>query len=223
MIKLTKRQEQILNLIKDTMLLTGAPPTRSEIAAQMGYRSINAAEEHLQALSRKGVIEVTPGIARGIRIANYDPSSALKKNKSNSQDTTPFESSYNYLTLPLVANVAAGSPIFSEEFIEKTFQVDPLLFTSKPDFLVRVRGMSMRDAGIIEGDLLAVKKVLNVKDGQIVVARIGAEVTVKRYFKTKDGVDLMPENPDYAPIRLNKQHKDSSIEGVAVGLLRPWI
>jgi repressor LexA len=223
MIKLTKRQEQILNLIKDTMLLTGAPPTRSEIAAQMGYRSVNAAEEHLQALSRKGVIEVTPGIARGIRIANYDPASALRKNKSYSKDVDSLENSYNYLTLPLVGNVAAGSPIFSEELIEKTFQVDPLLFTSKPDFLVRVRGMSMRDAGIIEGDLLAVKKVLNVKDGQIVVARIGSEVTVKRYFKTKNGIDLMPENPDYAPIRLNNKHKDSSIEGVAVGLLRPWI
>lgn len=205
--KLTARQEQILNLIRDAIRNTGFPPTRAEIAAELGFRSANAAEEHLQALARKRVIELTPGTSRGIRLC--DPSYLEEKRYSTSQ-----------LTLPLIGRVAAGSPMLAAEHIEANYTVDPNLFAAHPDYLLKVRGMSMRDAGILEGDFLAVKKTAQANNGQIVVARIGDEVTVKRFRQTGLLIELLPENPDYNVIKVNNDN--FAIEGLAVGLLRSW-
>lgn len=208
MIKLTARQQQILKLIIDAIETTGFPPTRAEIAAELGFRSANAAEEHLQALARKGMIEIAPGISRGIRL------------KSASNDRVSAERAP--LRVPLVGRVAAGSPILAQEHIESMYQLDPSMFPIKPDFLLKVRGMSMRDAGILEGDLLAVKKASSVRNGQIVVARLGDEVTVKRFQRTGSQVELISENPDFPPILVHSGRDDFVLEGLAVGLLRSW-
>ncbi len=217
MLKLTARQEQILTLIKDAIQNTGFPPTRAEIANELGFRSTNAAEEHLQALARKGVIEISAGTSRGIRLRE----SALSNHMPNLQMSLPHPAIMQ-LSLPLVGRVAAGSPILASEHVEATYQVDPSLFSAKPDFLLKVRGLSMRDIGIMDGDLLAVKKSDNARNGQIVVARIGDEVTVKRYMKTARGIELLPENPDFSPILVSDNEPDFALEGLAVGLLRSW-
>jgi repressor LexA len=209
MLKLTARQEQILNLIKEAIENTGFPPTRAEIAAELGFKSANAAEEHLQALARKGAIEIAPGTSRGIRLVG----AAL--------DTPPVPAAVLMMSLPLVGRVAAGSPILAQEHVEATYSVDPAMFSSKPDFLLKVRGLSMRDAGIMDGDLLAVKKVSAAKNGQIVVARLGDDVTVKRYRKTGELIELLPENPDFKVIRVEPDD-EFALEGLAVGLLRTW-
>lgn len=209
--KLTARQEQILNLIRDAIQNTGFPPTRAEIANELGFKSANAAEEHLQALARKKMIELTPGTSRGIRLCEA----------SRGPDAFGFNATaFNQLTLPLIGRVAAGSPILSEQHIETTYHVDPALFSARPDYLLKVRGMSMRDAGIMEGDLLAVQKTTQARNGQIIVARLGDEVTVKRYQKTGMLIELLPENPDFSVIRVETE--DFAIEGLAVGLLRSW-
>ena len=211
MIKLTVRQQEILDLIARSIDQTGFPPTRAEIAAELGFKSVNAAEEHLQALARKGVIEMVPGISRGIRLVQTDVA-------------VPFvarESQIQY-SVPLVGRVAAGSPILAQEHIEKNYQLDPALFTDKPDYLLKVRGLSMRDIGILEGDLIAVKKTEKARDGQIVVARLGDDVTVKRFKKVGQSVELISENPDFAPIRVNRESDNFQIEGLVVGLLRTW-
>jgi repressor LexA len=210
MLKLTARQEQILNLIKEAIDNTGFPPTRAEIAQELGFRSANAAEEHLQALARKGAIEISPGTSRGIRLLGA------------SVDTPPPVPAALLMALPLVGRVAAGSPILAQEHVEATYQVDPAMFSAKPDFLLKVRGWSMRDAGICDGDFLAVKKVDSAKNGQIVVARIGEEVTVKRYRKTGSTIELLPENPDFSVITVDPQSDEFALEGLAVGLLRSW-
>jgi repressor LexA len=220
MLKLTSRQEQILNLIKDAIQHTGFPPTRAEIAAELGFRSTNAAEEHLQALARKGVIEIAAGTSRGIRLLDSDLSSHITGTLNQTIANTLHA---NSLSLPLIGRVAAGSPILATEHIEASYQVDTSLFSAKPDFLLKVRGMSMRDAGIFDGDLLAVKKTDNARNGQIIVARLGDDVTVKRYKKTGDSIELIPENPDYQTIRINGQEADFSLEGLAVGLMRNWV
>jgi repressor LexA len=181
MIKLTARQEQILELIRDAITNTGFPPTRAEIANELGFRSANAAEEHLQALARKGAIEISPGTSRGIRLLDR-PADGSVRRFSPGQMTLPHPELMQY-SLPLIGRVAAGSPILAQEHISATYQVDPSLFTAKPDYLLQVRGMSMRDAGILDGDLLAVKKTDSARDGQIVVARLDDEVTVKRFRK----------------------------------------
>ncbi len=217
MLKLTARQEQILNLIKDAIQNTGFPPTRAEIANELGFRSTNAAEEHLQALARKGVIEIAAGTSRGIRLLE----SELSNSMPSMQMALPHPALMQ-LSLPLVGRVAAGSPILATEHVEATYQVDPALFSAKPDFLLRVRGLSMRDIGIMDGDLLAVKKTDSARNGQIVVARIGEEVTVKRYMKTANGIELLPENPDFSPIVVNETEVDFALEGLAVGLMRSW-
>ncbi len=206
--KLTPRQEQILNLIRDAIQNTGFPPTRAEIATELGFRSANAAEEHLQALARKKVIELTPGTSRGIRLCETEPRAQERHLLSS------------LLSLPLVGRVAAGSPMLSEQHIEASYSVDPSLFSAQPDYLLKVRGMSMRDVGILEGDLLAVKKTSQASNGQIVVARLGDEVTVKRYKKTGSLIELFPENPDYSVITVDTE--DFAIEGLAVGLVRSW-
>lgn len=220
MIKLTARQEQILNLIREAIENTGFPPTRAEIAAELGFRSANAAEEHLQALARKGAIEISPGTSRGIRLLNLSPDGEI--NRFDGRQIALPHPLLMQLSLPLVGRVAAGSPILAQEHIETTYNVDPALFSAKPDYLLKVRGMSMRDAGILDGDLLAVKKINSAKNGQIVVARLGDDVTVKRYRKSESSIELLPENPDFEPIRIDARHENFALEGLAVGLLRAW-
>lgn len=214
MLKLTARQEQILNLIKEAIDNTGFPPTRAEIAQELGFRSANAAEEHLQALARKGAIEISPGTSRGIRLVGAAAEAAPA--------TLPMMPPPHLMSLPLVGRVAAGSPILAQEHVEANYSVDPAMFSSKPDFLLKVKGWSMRDAGICDGDFLAVKKVDSAKNGQIVVARIGEEVTVKRYRKTGATIELLPENPEFSIITVDPQTDEFALEGLAVGLLRSW-
>ena len=214
MLKLTARQEQILELIRDAIQNTGFPPTRAEIANELGFRSANAAEEHLQALARKGAIDIAPGTSRGIRLRD------MHVDRSAQQLALPHPALMQ-LSLPLIGRVAAGSPILAQEHIEATYQVDPALFSARPDYLLKVRGMSMRDAGILDGDLIAVKKTDQARNGQIVVARLGDDVTVKRYRKSETMIELLPENPDFKTIHV-QPHDDFSLEGLAVGLMRAW-
>jgi repressor LexA len=215
--KLTARQQQILDLVQSAIARTGAPPTRAEIAAELGFRSANAAEEHLQALARKGVIELVGGTSRGIRLKG-EMLRALNEARGK-QFMLPLPS-LSQLTLPLIGRVAAGSPILAQEHIDQSYVVESTLFARKPDFLLKVRGMSMRDAGIMDGDLLAVQKAHEAKNGQIVVARLGDEVTVKRLHRTRSGIELLPENPDYEPIVVPSGSEDFALEGIAVGLIR---
>ena len=216
--KLTARQQQILDLVQSAIARTGAPPTRAEIAAELGFRSANAAEEHLQALARKGVIELVGGTSRGIRLKS-DTLRALNESRGK-QFMLPLPS-LSQLTLPLIGRVAAGSPILAQEHVDQTYVVESTLFPRQPDFLLKVRGMSMRDAGIMDGDLLAVQKTTEAKNGQIVVARLGDEVTVKRLQRTRGGgIELLPENPEFQPIVVPAGTEDFFLEGVAVGLIR---
>jgi len=194
--KLTPRQAQILELIREFVAATGFPPTRAEIARQLGFRSANAAEEHLRALARKGAIELTPGSSRGIRLVEEDEG------------------------LPVIGRVAAGSPILAQEHIERRYQCAPDLFNPRADYLLRVRGMSMREVGILDGDLLAVHKTSEARNGQIVVARLADEVTVKRFERHRHLVRLLPENPDFQPIEVDLRRDPFTIEGLGVGIIR---
>lgn len=196
---LTARQQQVYDLIRDHINQSGMPPTRAEIASQLGFRSPNAAEEHLKALARKGVIEIISGASRGIR---------LLMEEENSEG------------LPLIGRVAAGEPIMAQEHIEGRYQLDPNLFKPSADFLLRVTGMSMKDIGIMDGDLLAVHKTQDVRNGQVVVARIDDEVTVKRLKKQGNTVQLLPENNDFQPIVIDLREQTLTIEGLAVGVIR---
>lgn len=212
--KLTARQQEILDLIRNTMASTGAPPTRAEIATALGFRSANAAEEHLQALARKGAIELVSGTSRGIRLK-----SAARTGPRNTDLLSLTLPGLAQLSLPLIGRVAAGSPILAQEHVDQTFHVESHLFSERPDYLLRVRGMSMRDAGIMDGDLLAVKATREVRSGQIVVARLGDEVTVKRLRRSDGQIELLPENPDYPIIHVDPD-EPFEIEGLAVGLIR---
>jgi repressor LexA len=214
--ELTSRQQEILELIKQNIQTTGFPPTRAEIANQLGFKSANAAEEHLKALARKGVIELTSGASRGIRLTPSNASSSATGSSMIERITNVIS---NTLSLPLIGRVAAGSPILAQEHIDSKFDVDPTFFSDTPDYLLRVRGLSMRDAGILDGDLLAVKKAVDARNGQIVIARIGDEVTAKRLRKHSGYVELLPENPDFQPIIVTNPN-EFSIEGIAVGLIR---
>ncbi|HRO61983.1 MAG TPA: transcriptional repressor LexA [Burkholderiaceae bacterium] len=207
--ELTPRQQEILGLIREHIAGTGFPPTRAEIAARLGFRSANAAEEHLKALARKGVIELTSGASRGIRLLRM-PDAA---NEAPQAVSIAF-------SLPLVGRVAAGSPILAQEHIEASYALDPALFDERPDYLLKVRGMSMRDAGILDGDLLAVRRASEARNGQIVVARVGDEVTVKRWQRRGSVVELLPENPDFEPILVDAKSEELAIEGIGVGLVR---
>ena len=214
--KLTARQQQILDLIQNVMARTGAPPTRAEIATELGFKSANAAEEHLQALARKGAIELVSGTSRGIRLR----SEALRSiNESRMKQFSLPLQSLAQLSLPLIGRVAAGSPILAQEHIDQTYFVESSLFQRKPDYLLKVRGMSMRDAGIMDGDLLAVQSSKDAKNGQIVVARLGDDVTVKRFKRNHEVIELHAENPDY-PTILVQPGEPFEIEGLAVGLIR---
>ena len=221
MIKLTARQEQILGLIRDAIENTGFPPTRAEIANELGFRSANAAEEHLQALARKGAIEISPGTSRGIRLLDRPGDGHRLQRFSSQQMMLPHPDLLQF-SLPLIGRVAAGSPILAQEHISATYQVDPSLFTAKPDYLLKVSGMSMRDAGILDGDLLAVKKTDTARDGQIVVAQLDDEVTVKRFRRVGSVIELLPENPEFKTIRVEPGQHEFALEGLAVGLLRAW-
>ena len=213
MTKLTARQQQVFDLIRRAIERTGFPPTRAEIAAELGFSSANSAEEHLRALARKGVIELAAGASRGIRLIT-------SADDSPHHFTLPH-ASIMQLSLPLVGRVAAGSPILAQEHISQTYMCDPSLFSSKPDYLLKVRGLSMRDAGIFDGDLLAVQKKSEAKDGQIIVARLGDDVTVKRLKRRPNGIELIAENPDYENIFVQAGSADFALEGIAVGLIRP--
>ncbi|MFV0681281.1 transcriptional repressor LexA [Ottowia sp.] len=211
--KLTARQQQILELVQHAIASTGAPPTRAEIAAQLGFKSANAAEEHLQALARKGVIELVSGTSRGIRLRGAARTVAPSDGLS-----LPLPGMAQ-LALPLVGRVAAGSPILAQEHVDQTYHLEPTLFPQRPDYLLRVRGMSMRDAGIMDGDLLAVQSTREARNGQIVVARLGEDVTVKRFHRAKNHIELHAENPDYTTIVV-QPGEPFEIEGLAVGLIR---
>ncbi|NPT58979.1 transcriptional repressor LexA [Paraburkholderia elongata] len=213
MTKLTARQQQVFDLIRRAIERTGFPPTRAEIAAELGFSSANSAEEHLRALARKGVIELAAGASRGIRLLAGPEDSPY-------QFTLPH-ASIMQLSLPLIGRVAAGSPILAQEHISQHYACDPALFSSKPDYLLKVRGLSMRDAGIFDGDLLAVQKKSEAKDGQIIIARLGDDVTVKRLKRRPNGIELIAENPDYDNIFVETGSADFALEGIAVGLIRP--
>jgi repressor LexA len=219
--KLTPRQNEILELITKAIDESGLPPTRAEIATQLGFASANAAEEHLRALAKKGYIELTPGTSRGIRI----PQRFNQTHHSNKFRQMSLPSgALQQLTLPLIGRVAAGSPIMAVEHIEKQVPIDPSLFRKGADYLLKVKGMSMRDAGILDGDYLAVRKTTEVRNGDIVVARLDDEVTVKRWQqkKTADGlvIELQAENPDFKNIVVDSRQPNFAIEGQAVGLIR---
>ena len=203
--QLTARQRQILDWIRGYLETTGMPPTRAEIAIGLGFSTPSSAEDHLQALARKGAIEMLPGASRGLRLKDIPG--------------IPVQG-----TLPLVGRVAAGNPILAAENIEAHYRVDPALFSPRADYLLRVRGQSMRDAGILDGDLLAVHRVSEARNGQIVVARLGAaggdEVTVKRLRKRGREIILMPENSAFEPIVVDPRVTPFAIEGVGVGLVR---
>lgn len=213
MTKLTARQQQVFDLIRRAIERTGFPPTRAEIAAELGFSSANSAEEHLRALARKGVIELAAGASRGIRL--------LAGPEDSPHQLTLPHASIMQLSLPLIGRVAAGSPILAQEHISQHYACDPALFSSKPDYLLKVRGLSMRDAGIFDGDLLAVQKRSEAKDGQIIIARLGDDVTVKRLKRRPNGLELIAENPDYENIFVETGSADFALEGIAVGLIRP--
>ncbi|MFB2863652.1 transcriptional repressor LexA [Aeromonas sp. MdU4] len=199
---LTPRQAEVLELIKVNMSETGMPPTRAEIAQKLGFKSANAAEEHLKALAKKGVIEIMPGTSRGIRLL-LEEEEVLEESG-----------------LPLIGKVAAGEPILAQEHIESHYQVDPALFHPRADFLLRVQGMSMKNIGILDGDLLAVHKTQEVRNGQVVVARLDEDVTVKRFQRKGSQVWLLPENEELSPIEVDLSSQQLTIEGLAVGVIR---
>ena len=196
--ELTARQSEILDFIQSFVAETGMPPTRAEIARKLGFRSVNAAEEHLRALQRKGVISLIPGASRGIQLLDTDHEAGL----------------------PLIGRVAAGQPMLASEHIEARYHLDMALFNPRPHYLLRVHGMSMRDAGILDGDLLAVHRTSEARAGQIVVARVHDEVTVKTLARKGHMVELLPANPDFEPIVVDTRSELLEIEGLAVGLIR---
>ena len=195
--KLTQRQQQVLDLVREYVDETGYPPTRAEISRRLGFKSANAAEEHLKALARKGAIEIVPGASRGIRLPQSEG-------------------------IPIVGRVAAGNPVLAQEHIEEYCELPANFFKPEAHYFLRVTGDSMIDVGICDGDLLAVHSTAVAGEGEIVVARIDDEVTVKRLHKTADKhrLQLLPENPDYAPIEVDLRERDFAIEGLSVGVLR---
>ncbi|WP_157622979.1 transcriptional repressor LexA [Solimonas soli] len=200
---LTSRQAEILAFIRRHCDAHGMPPTRAEIVTAFDFRSPTAADDHLRALARKGAIELRPGTSRGIRVLD-------------AEDAPPPANE----GIPLVGRVAAGLPMLATESIEAWYKLDRRMFIAEPDFLLRVQGWSMRDVGILPGDLLAVQRRATAQNGEIVVARIGDEVTVKRFERRGDIVRLLAANPDFAPIRIDLRREELVIEGRVVGLIR---
>ncbi|MBH3440769.1 transcriptional repressor LexA [Pseudomonas luteola] len=202
MLKLTPRQSEILSFIKRCLEENGFPPTRAEIAQELGFKSPNAAEEHLKALARKGAIEMTPGASRGIRIPG------LETQKPSDSE------------LPVIGRVAAGAPILAQQHVEENCNINPDFFQPRADYLLKVEGMSMKNIGILDGDLLAVHVTREARNGQVVVARVGEEVTVKRFKREGNKVWLIAENPDFQPIEVDLNRQDLVIEGLSVGVIR---
>lgn len=198
MITLTQRQQQVFLFIQEFMEKEGMPPTRAEIAQALGFSSANAAEDHLKALVRKGAVEILPGISRGIRLLAETQEAGL----------------------PVVGRVAAGNPILAEQHIQNHYRIDPRLFRPRAHYLLRIKGLSMRDAGILDGDLLAVHRTPQANNGEVVVARVDDEVTVKRFRRRGNVVRLLPENPDFSPIVVDLRRQSLVIEGVGVGVIR---
>ena len=196
---LSQRQQQLIDLIRDHVRTHGAPPTRAELARQMGVRAVSTVEQHLQALARKGYLDILPGVNRNIRLLDAVPTDA---------------------GLPLVGRVAAGAPMLASQHLEGHYRIDRDLFKPRADYLLRVSGMSMRDAGILDGDLLAVHRTSEVHNGQIVVARLADEVTVKRFQRRSGRIRLIPENPEFQPLDIEPHREQLVIEGVAVGIIR---
>ncbi|HSG19256.1 MAG TPA: transcriptional repressor LexA [Burkholderiaceae bacterium] len=231
---LTDRQQEILSFIEAHIAQTGYPPTRAEICQALGFRSPNAAEEHLKALVRKGAISMVAGASRSIRLlqdhGQPSPGSTTRPTTKSSTGSAVGAAStvarqlLESLSLPLVGRVAAGAPILATEHIESHHSLDPSLFKQRPDYLLKVRGMSMRDAGILDGDLLAVKRLQGgmgqVRNGQLVVARLEDEVTVKWFQHKGHMVELLPDNPDFQPIVVDTRHQALVIEGLGVGVIR---
>ena len=198
--ELTARQQDVLRFIRDCVAADGLPPTRAEIARALGFSSPNAAEQHVKALVNKGALEWVPGTSRGLRVVDA----------GNDEEAG----------LPLIGRVAAGSPILAQENLMGHHPVDPALFKPRPHYLLQVRGLSMRDAGMLDGDWVAVHKTRDATDGQIVVARVGDDVTVKTYSKRRDAVHLLPANPDFEPIVVSGEGTEFAIEGRVVGVIR---
>nr|WP_298249005.1 transcriptional repressor LexA [uncultured Halomonas sp.] len=203
---LTQRQQNVYDFIVKTMQELGYPPTRAEISRAMGYRSPNAAEEHLRALERKGAIRMISGTSRGIRLPAQEAEASSAEAPARQ--------------LPIIGEVAAGSPVLAAEHIDRYCPLPPEYFTPRADYLLRVRGLSMKDVGILEGDLLAVHRTDRVRNGQIVVARLEDDVTVKRFERKGHRVTLLAENADFAPLELDLRHDSLEIEGVGVGVIR---
>ena len=197
--KLTTRQTEVLDFIKSYIDEIGYPPTRADIAKELGFKSANASEEHLKALARKGAIEMIPGTSRGIKLPDSENEG-----------------------LPIIGRVAAGNPILAEEHIEDYCELPATFFSPNADYLLQVCGDSMIECGIMDGDLLAVHRTQNITDGDIVVARIEDEVTVKRFkrSRSKHQVTLLPENKDFSPIEVDLRHQNFEIEGLGVGVIR---
>lgn len=221
---LTKRQQEIFDFILECMAANGAPPTRVEIAEHFGFRSPNAAEDHLKALDKKGHIELKSGTSRGIYI-----SEAARMAYSGDQphiigieqpELSNANQDLHENNMAIIGEVAAGAPIFAAQHVQQYVSVDQSLFSDKADFLLKVRGDSMINIGIFEQDLLAIKKVDTAKDHEIIVARIEDDVTVKRYYRSGSRVSLVAENDDYAPIEVDLQTQAFAIEGIVVGLIR---
>jgi repressor LexA len=225
---ITPRQQKILEFIRKHVRENGLPPTRAEIAQALGFRSVNAAVEHLQALARKGAIELLPGTSRGIRLvqpdrtgrAGTDRAAADAHAQRSSAGAASAADAANDPGLPLIGKVAAGSPLLAIEHVRAHYRIDPALFRLRADYLLEVRGLSMRDAGILEGDLLAVHRSAEARDGQIVVARVNDDVTVKRLVRKRGRIELHPDNPDFAPLLVDPQSDTFAIEGIAVGVIR---
>jgi len=220
-LKLTARQSQILDLIRQAIAANGRPPTRAEIADALGFRSANAAEDHLRALARKGMIRLSAGTSRGIELVegHEDAAPIAGPTAHGAASASRLVQAADHLLLPIVGRVAAGHPILAAEHVEREIPVGAGLFSQAPDYLLRVRGASMRDAGILDGDLLAVRRSPEARNGQVVVARLGDDVTVKRLDRQGGRLRLLPENPDFQPILVGPED-DFALEGIAVGLIR---
>lgn len=203
--KLTQRQTLVLDCIRQHIESTGYPPTRAEIALKLGFKSANAAEEHLKALQKKGAIQMIQNTSRGIRLPDVEPDPEAETDSNQ---------------LPVIGSVAAGSPVLAVEHIERRCAIAPDFFTPAANYLLRVRGMSMKNIGILDGDLLAVHQTQDVRNGQIVVARIGDDVTVKRFERHGKRVKLIAENEDFDPILVDLSQEEFVIEGIGVGVIR---
>jgi repressor LexA len=209
--ELTHRQQAILDFVRERIEADGLPPTWAEIAGAFGFRQTRAAQKHLQAIAAKGYLTLLPGKARGIRLVEGmgDRDRGFRRSRGGGAQ----------LSLPVLGRVAAGAPIGADAGVQRVLSFDPALFSPWPDYLLRVQGDSMRDEGILDGDLVAVKRTGDARDGQVVVARLDGELTIKRLQVHGHGVRLLPGNPEYVPIEVERG-QDFAIEGVFCGLVR---